>query len=227
LPELGSEGENSPSSPGLVPCNGRRPETQCTSSETHSDTSKSVREVPATSQSYPLRSPSTCCQEEKIQHVGTRGCRRRCLLAGNWSVLSQLSSLTLINTGIERHIRVAPSLTLTNLKHLRINHEYHNSSSFDDLTDWALFLRDAKSLETLNLSLLEHHITEVVQSLRSDCLRMCLLRFDFVRGDALVELDSVMVLLTLIGYQSLAVLLVICRSSSVYNLKISMPPKVT
>lgn len=108
-------------------------------------------------------------------------------LPQNWSVLSQLSSLTLMNTGIETHIKNTPSLTLINLKHLRITHAVDSGSLVVDMTNWALVLRGAKSLETLSLSLPEIDITELVQSLRSDCLQVCLLCFYSVSGDALVD----------------------------------------
>lgn len=98
--------------------------------------------------------------------------------------LSQLSSLTLIGTGIEGF---AESLTLPNLKHFRINWLSHRQFSKELEWNCALILRGAKSLETLSLGLPEHDITDIVRSLRSDRLRVCLLRFHKVVGTTLVD----------------------------------------
>lgn len=99
--------------------------------------------------------------------------------------LSQLSSLTLVNTGIMRNIEKGSSLSLPNLKHLRVHQPRSHLLSQSGLTDWAL--GEAKSLETLSLLLPAHDITKVVKSLRSDCLRVCLLDFSAVAGLALVD----------------------------------------
>jgi hypothetical protein len=108
-------------------------------------------------------------------------------LTKTWKLLSQLESLTLIDTGIVEQPEDQADLLLPNLKHLRINQLSMVRISANDLTNCASILRGAKSLETLSLSLPEYDITSLVRSLRSDCLRECLLAFDFVHGDALAE----------------------------------------
>lgn len=101
--------------------------------------------------------------------------------------LSRLSSLTLISTGIEGLAEGRRSVTLPNLKHFRINRLSDGQSSKEDLWNCALILRDAKSLETLSVALPKQDITDVVESIHSDCLRSCLLRFDRVSGSVLVD----------------------------------------
>jgi hypothetical protein len=100
-----------------------------------------------------------------------------------WKSLSQLSSLTLISTGLEG-LEDRSDFTLPNLKHLRINCSPKFPSAAE-VTKCTHILRGATSLETLSLSLVEHDITDIIKSLRSDCLRVCLLRFNRVVGDAL------------------------------------------
>ncbi|KAG9657097.1 hypothetical protein KCU95_g4296, partial [Aureobasidium melanogenum] len=56
-----------------------------------------------------------------------------------------------------------------------------------DFTRWRRILRGATSLETLSLALVEEDITKIVETLRSDCLRMCLLDFLCVKGDVLID----------------------------------------
>jgi hypothetical protein len=101
--------------------------------------------------------------------------------------LSQLSSLTLIYTNVQGQCELQTGLTLPNLKHLRISHSFNSHCSPNQLKNCALILRGAKSLETLNLSLPAHRVTNMVKSLRSDCLRVCLLSFYGVAEDALVS----------------------------------------
>ena len=101
--------------------------------------------------------------------------------------LSQLNSLTLICTGFEGQPSDQSDLALPKLKHLRINHLSSKFSHENELTNCALILRGAKSLETLSLGLPEHDITNIVESLQSDCLRVCLLRFRGIAGNTLVD----------------------------------------
>jgi len=101
--------------------------------------------------------------------------------------LSQLSSLTLISTELKALTDSRQHLTLTNLKHFRINQPSNTRFSKEELTKCALILRGAKSLETLSVALPGHDITDIVESIRSDCLRVCLLRFQEVVGSALVD----------------------------------------
>jgi hypothetical protein len=108
-------------------------------------------------------------------------------LTKTWKSLSLLESLTLISTGMVEQPENRADLTLPNLKHLRINRLSRRRPSANELTNCALILRGAKSLETLSLSLPEHDLTSLLESTRSDCLRECLLAFDFVHGDALVD----------------------------------------
>jgi hypothetical protein len=107
-------------------------------------------------------------------------------LTRTWKSLSQLESLTLISTGMLEKPANRADLALPNLKHLRINRLSRNHHSANELTNCALILRGAKSLETLSLLLPDHDITRLVKSTRSDRLRECLLCFSSVDGDALV-----------------------------------------
>jgi len=101
--------------------------------------------------------------------------------------LSQLNSLTLLYTGFEGLPADQSDLALPNLKHLRINNLSSTLSYGNELTNCALILRGAKSLETLSLAIPEHNITDIVESLRSDYLRVCLLRFRRIQGNTLVD----------------------------------------
>lgn len=101
--------------------------------------------------------------------------------------LSQLTSLTLIRTGMEKLAGSRESITLPNLKHFRINQLSERQFSKEDARNCALVLRTANSLETLSLSLPRSYITNIVNSVRSDRLRICLLCFYSVNGDAMVD----------------------------------------
>lgn len=121
-----------------------------------------------------------------IEETDTRGmwCWRSQTLIKFWRYLSQLNSLTLISTGIEEFPANRPSITLPHLKHLRISVLEGETADF---TRWRRILRGATSLETLSLALVEEDITKIVETLRSDCLRMCLLDFLCVKGDVLID----------------------------------------
>jgi hypothetical protein len=108
-------------------------------------------------------------------------------LQNTWKSLPQLESLTLISTGMVLHPPNRADLMLPNLKHIRINHPSKGRPSADDLTNYAIILWGAKSLETMSVSF-AYDITSLVKSTRSNCLRECLLAFDFVDGNALVDL---------------------------------------
>ncbi|KEQ77223.1 hypothetical protein M436DRAFT_60986 [Aureobasidium namibiae CBS 147.97] len=101
--------------------------------------------------------------------------------------LLQLNPLTLLCTGFEGQPADQSDLALPNLKHLRINYLSSELLYGNESTNCALILRGAKSLETLSLALPEHEITDIIESLRSDYLRVCLLRFRRIQGSTLAE----------------------------------------
>jgi hypothetical protein len=108
-------------------------------------------------------------------------------LTKTWKSLSQLKSLTMVSTGMAEEPENRADLTLPNLKHLRINQLPWERHTVDELSNCALILRGAKSLETLSLARPEQNITNLLNLTRSECLQECLLTFDFVRGNALVD----------------------------------------
>lgn len=103
-----------------------------------------------------------------------------------WDV-STLESLTLMKTawptvGFLR----GKSQAMSNLKHLRV--ELDEDTYTYRLSKLRHVFETTSQLETLSLFASDTDITEVIKVIRSSNLRVCLLDFDYIQGDALVDL---------------------------------------
>ncbi|CAD0113128.1 unnamed protein product [Aureobasidium uvarum] len=96
---------------------------------------------------------------------------------------TNLESLTLIGVKLPRRVSSEDAQVLENLKHLRIKAKQTTSS----LSCMQCLFSVTKCLETLSLSVDSCDITKIIKVFRSTSLRVCLMDFKHVQGDALID----------------------------------------
>ncbi|KAH0003799.1 hypothetical protein KCU78_g13710, partial [Aureobasidium melanogenum] len=94
-------------------------------------------------------------------------------------------SLTLIEMNLPTGFRLSDAQAMSNLKHLRVRLAEGTYSY--EVPELRHVFEGICQLETLSLFASDYDITEIIKVIRSSNLRVCLIHFDHIQGDELVD----------------------------------------
>ncbi|KAG9686504.1 hypothetical protein KCU95_g7763, partial [Aureobasidium melanogenum] len=134
---------------------------------------------------HPLTVQKAKARILKVAHWNPWWTANRCRPQYGFLDVPALNSLTLFEGRFPILYRINGAQAMAGLKHLRLILPYA-ASDFSHYDPYCVF-ENMRQLETLSLGVFNCDITETITALRSNCLRVCLMDFGYVQGDALVD----------------------------------------